>query len=111
MSKTNFQVKTTKAGDKIVVARGDVVGCSDYINEAGEHTAFRLDIRLEGGERCIGYRGLSLGSVPVSLPDNEGNYPAKDSFYVKEDDFAEYGNTAWNLGFAPIDDFDPFAEA
>lgn len=109
MSKTKFEIKTTKAGERIAVARGSVVGCNEHTNKEGEITSYRLDIRLEGGERCVGFRGLSLGAVPVAVPNSEGQYPNEDSFYIKEADM-EYGNTAWNLGFAPIDDFNPFED-
>lgn len=91
MSKT-FEVKTTKAGEKIVVTRGTLVSVDTHQN------SFRLGIQLSDGRRVVGFRGQSLGEPALG----------EHSFYIKEADYNEHGNTAWNLGFAPIDDFNPF---
>lgn len=87
-----YQVKTTKAGEKIVVAKGTIYSVDTHKN------SYRLGIRLDDGREVVGFRGQSLGEPALG----------KNQFYIKEADHKEHGNTSWNIGFPAIDDFNPF---
>lgn len=61
--------------------------------------AYALDFTLANGKRVSGFRGQSLGKPELG--------PC--TVYVKKSDFDQHGNNGtWNLGFAPVDDFNPF---
>ena len=85
--------KITAKGESIVLSSGTLTSVTPYKD------AYQLAITLENGKSVVGFRGQSLGE-PALGPHQ---------FYIKEVEFKAHGNTAWNIGFPEIDDFDPFA--
>ena len=88
-----YTIKVTSSGEKISICDGEIIA----IGERGD--AYSLTIKLDTGATVSGWRGKSLGRP--SLGHN--------SFYIKEEDFREHGNSSWNIGFPLVSDDNPFA--
>ena len=83
-----YTKKTTSTGEIIALCDGSI----ETVTERGD--AYALTIKLDTGITVSGFRGKSLGKPALG----------RNSFYIKEEDFREYGNMAWNIGFPEVSD-------